>query len=83
MNDVFLSLKIVFILANRANPDEMPPYAFMQHFISSSLFTKASVYQHPEWLKYLCQMGIVSRKTVFRVQDQARLNPASSAIDNE
>ena len=25
--DVFLSLKIVSILANSAHPDEMPPYA--------------------------------------------------------
>ena len=26
-NNVFLSLKIVFILVNSADPDEMPPYA--------------------------------------------------------
>ena len=26
LNDVFLSLKIVIILANSAHPDEMPPY---------------------------------------------------------
>ena len=25
--DIFLSLEIVFILANRAVPDQMPPYA--------------------------------------------------------
>ena len=25
-NDLFLSLKIVFILPNRSDPDEMPPY---------------------------------------------------------
>ena len=35
--NVFQSLKIVFILANRAGPDEMQPSV-------ASLFTKANVY---------------------------------------
>ena len=39
MNDVFLYMKIVFISANRADPDEMPPYAAFHHSVSS-LFGK-------------------------------------------
>ena len=38
----FMSLKIVFILANSADPDEMPPYvAFHQgiHCLPKYLFT--------------------------------------------
>ena len=41
-NDVFPSLKIVFILANNADHDEMPPYsAFHQgiHCLLKYLFT--------------------------------------------
>ena len=39
MNDVFLYMKIVFISANRADPDEMPPYVAFHHSVSS-LFGK-------------------------------------------
>ena len=40
--DVFMCLKIVFILANSADPDEMPPYAAFHpglHFLLKYLFT--------------------------------------------
>ena len=39
-NIVFLSLKIYFVLANNADPDEMQVYA------GSSLFTKISISGH-------------------------------------
>ena len=41
-NDVFLYPKIVFIIANRADPDEMPPYAAFHlglHYLPKYLFT--------------------------------------------
>ena len=41
-NDVFLSLKIVFILANSADPDEMPHYAAFHlglHCLPKYLYT--------------------------------------------
>ena len=41
-NYAFLSLKIVFILANSADHDEMP------HKSGSTLFAKVAVYQYPE-----------------------------------
>ena len=40
--DVFQSLKIVFIQANSADPDEMPPYAAFHlglHCLPKYLFT--------------------------------------------
>ena len=41
-----LSLKIVFILANSADPDEMPPYVAFH--LGSSLFAKIPVYLYSE-----------------------------------
>ena len=38
---IFLSLKIVLVLANSADPDEMSPY-------TASLFTKVPVYHYTE-----------------------------------
>ena len=41
-NDVLLSQKIVFILANSADPDEMPPYATFHpglHWLLKYMFT--------------------------------------------
>ena len=38
--DIFLSLKIVFILANTADPDEMPPYAAFHLGFHCLLFSK-------------------------------------------
>ena len=43
----FLSLKIVFILANSADPDEMLPYAAF-HLDLHSQFVNVSVYGYPE-----------------------------------
>ena len=41
-SDVFLSMKIVVILANSTDSDEMPPYAFSISS-GSSLFAKVPV----------------------------------------
>ena len=41
--DVFMSLKFVFMLANSADPDEMPPYAAFhlgRHCLPKYLFTR-------------------------------------------
>ena len=41
-NDVFLDLKVIFILEYSADPDEMPPYAAFNlglHWLPKSLFT--------------------------------------------
>ena len=46
--DVFMSLKIVFILANRADPDEMLPYAAFHlglHCLPQYLFTAGLISQ--------------------------------------
>ena len=40
--NIFLSLKIVFILANSADPDEMSQYATFHLFLQ---FAKVSVYR--------------------------------------
>ena len=45
-NDAFLSLKIVFISAHRAEPDEMPPYAAFHlglHCLPKYLFTRIRI----------------------------------------
>ena len=42
LNDLLLSLKIAFILANSADPDEMPPYVALHqgfHCLLKYLFT--------------------------------------------
>ena len=39
--DVFLSLKIVFIIANSADPDEMPPYEAFHlglHYLPKNMY---------------------------------------------
>ena len=53
-----MSLKIVFILANNADHNEMSHYA-------ASLFEKVPVYQYPKW-KGLVEIIIYSKSCVKR-----------------
>ena len=42
LNDIFLSLKIIYSLSNSAGPDEMPPYVAFHlgfHYSRKYLFT--------------------------------------------
>ena len=60
-NDVFLFMKIIFILANSADPDEMPPYAAFHldlHCLPKNLFTgiqNEMGYTHQSSLTHICR----------------------------
>ena len=45
---VFMSLKIVFVLANSADPDEMAPYEVFHLGLHCLLQNLLSVYRHPD-----------------------------------
>ena len=57
---MFLSLMIVFISANNADPDEMPPYAAFHlglHYLPKNLFTDISDLIWPFLRPY---MGVIT-----------------------
>ena len=53
--DVFLSLKIVFILANKANPDELPAFYLGLELFANSIPVYWYENKKGYYNKYLCR----------------------------